>query len=36
VRPYAVDACSALEKSPGKKDHDRVRVFVNTVRTVTP
>lgn len=36
VRPYAVDACSALEKSPGKKDIERMRVFVNTVRSVQP
>ena len=36
VRPYAVDACSALEDSPGKKNHERMRVFVNTVRRVAP
>jgi len=36
VKPFAVDACSALEACPGKKNHDRVRVFVNTVRRVTP
>jgi len=36
VRPFAVDACSALENKPGKKNHDRVRVFVNTVRRVAP
>src|SRR5215217_3817601 len=36
VRPYAVDACSALEDSPGKKNHERVRVFINTVRGVAP
>lgn len=34
VRPYAVDACSALELSPGKKDHARVREFVAAVRAV--
>jgi phosphoribosylanthranilate isomerase len=28
VAPYAVDACSALESSPGKKDPERVRAFV--------
>ena len=32
VRPYAVDACSALETTPGKKDHVRVRRFVAAVR----
>lgn len=36
VRPYAVDACSALEDSPGKKSHERMHVFVNTVRSVEP
>jgi len=34
VQPYAVDACSALELSPGKKDHARVREFVAAVRAV--
>lgn len=34
VRPYAVDACSALELSPGRKDHERVREFVTAVRAV--
>jgi indole-3-glycerol phosphate synthase/phosphoribosylanthranilate isomerase len=32
VRPYAVDACSALELSPGKKDHTRMKQFVAAVR----
>jgi len=32
VRPYAVDACSLLETSPGKKDHALVRQFVAAVR----
>jgi len=36
VRPFAVDACSALEDSPGKKNEDRMRVFVNAVRRVAP
>ena len=36
VRPFAVDACSALEDMPGKKNHERMRVFVNTVRRVAP
>jgi phosphoribosylanthranilate isomerase len=36
VRPFAVDACSALEDSPGKKNHERMRVFINTVRGVAP
>jgi phosphoribosylanthranilate isomerase len=36
VRPYAVDACSALEDEPGKKNHDRMRAFVETARRVKP
>jgi phosphoribosylanthranilate isomerase len=32
VEPYAVDACSALEASPGKKDRERVRAFVRAAR----
>jgi len=28
VAPYAVDACSALESAPGKKDPQRVRSFI--------
>lgn len=36
VRPFAVDACSALEDRPGIKNHERMRVFVNMVRGVAP
>jgi phosphoribosylanthranilate isomerase len=36
VRPYAVDACSALEDRPGKKNHERMRFFVETARSVKP
>jgi len=36
AHPFAVDACSALEISPGKKNHERMRLFVNTVRRVAP
>jgi len=36
VRPYAVDACSSLEDSPGKKNHERMRAFVAAVRSVKP
>jgi len=28
AQPWGVDACSRLEKSPGMKDHDKVRQFV--------
>jgi phosphoribosylanthranilate isomerase len=31
VQPYAVDACSALEEHPGKKNQDRVAEFVRAV-----
>ena len=36
VRPYAVDACSALEDRPGIKNHERMRAFVETVRSIKP
>ena len=32
VQPWAVDASSSLETSPGIKDHDRVRAFVEAAR----
>jgi phosphoribosylanthranilate isomerase len=32
VQPYAVDACSALESSPGHKDAERLDAFVRAVR----
>lgn len=36
VRPFAVDACSALEDRPGKKNAERMREFVNAVRRAAP
>ena len=36
VDPFAVDACSGLEETPGKKDHERMRAFVKTIRGVNP
>jgi len=33
VQPYGVDACSALESSPGKKDHKHLRSFVEAARS---
>jgi phosphoribosylanthranilate isomerase len=36
VQPYAVDACSSLEDKPGIKNHERMRVFVDAVRSVKP
>jgi indole-3-glycerol phosphate synthase/phosphoribosylanthranilate isomerase len=32
VRPWAVDASSSLESSPGIKDHERVRAYVEAAR----
>ena len=32
VRPWAVDASSSLEISPGIKDHERIRAFVASAR----
>src|SRR5258707_18282 len=32
VNPYAVDACSSLESSPGQKDPELVKAFVQAVR----
>jgi phosphoribosylanthranilate isomerase len=33
VRPYAVDVCSGVEATPGKKDGHKVRVFVARAKT---
>lgn len=31
ISPYAVDTCSGVEKSPGIKDHRRMRAFLDIV-----
>jgi len=33
LEPFGVDASSRLEASPGKKDHDKVRKFLEAVRS---
>lgn len=35
VNPYGVDACSSLENIPGKKTPERVRAFVQAVRSTS-
>ena len=33
TRPWGVDACSHLEHGPGRKDHEKMRAFVEAART---
>ncbi len=32
VHPYAVDVSSGVEKSPGRKDHEKMRLFIKEVQ----
>jgi phosphoribosylanthranilate isomerase len=36
VKPFGVDACSALEQTPGRKDQAKVREFIAAVRAASP
>jgi phosphoribosylanthranilate isomerase len=33
VRPYGVDVCSAVEAAPGRKSAERMKQFVDAVRS---
>lgn len=32
VKPYGIDVCSGIEKSPGKKDQEKMQQFINEVK----
>jgi phosphoribosylanthranilate isomerase len=35
TRPYVVDVASGVESSPGVKDHERLRAFIEAAAGVT-
>jgi phosphoribosylanthranilate isomerase len=35
VRPFGVDVSSAVESAPGRKDPQKIKDFINAVRTAT-
>lgn len=36
VRPFAVDTAGGVESAPGKKDHERIRSFVQNAKQCVP
>jgi phosphoribosylanthranilate isomerase len=32
AQPWGVDACSRLESQPGRKDHEKMRAYVQAAR----
>lgn len=35
ARPWGVDACSRIEKSPGRKDHEKMKRFIEAALSIT-